>query len=194
MHPERVPEASHRVQRSHLAAALCRGRIHLKNLRDSLLDDTAQGVHDQAVAVVTADPAKTAEFNLTPDMLTDLKAPSPPMVPPSAPRAPPSPAASPNSTAPPTTSKTSSTASSSNSPPTIPPSPPPTPPPAKSSAPATTTNPNPPRPPCPPWRILEPLPGTGRALGFPPHGLFPLTAFRGPVKLGREWRQQANKN
>ncbi len=45
----------------------------LKNLRDSLLDDAAQVIHDEAAALVTADPVKMAEFNLTPTVLADLQ-------------------------------------------------------------------------------------------------------------------------
>jgi hypothetical protein len=45
----------------------------LKNMRDSLLDDAAQALHDEAAALVTANAAKMAEYNLTPAMLTDLQ-------------------------------------------------------------------------------------------------------------------------
>ena len=45
----------------------------LKALRDALLDETAQGIHDQAAALVAPDPAKTAEYNLTAAALTDLQ-------------------------------------------------------------------------------------------------------------------------
>ncbi|MEO5913404.1 MAG: hypothetical protein ABIS50_04170 [Luteolibacter sp.] len=45
----------------------------LKNLRDSLLDEIAQGVHDQAAAIVAAHAVKAADYNLTPAMLTDLQ-------------------------------------------------------------------------------------------------------------------------
>jgi hypothetical protein len=45
----------------------------LKNLRDSLIDDAAQVIHDEAAALVTADAAKMAEYKLTPLVLTDLQ-------------------------------------------------------------------------------------------------------------------------
>ena len=45
----------------------------LKGLRDALLDETAQGIHDQAAALVTSDPVKTADVGLTPAVLTDLQ-------------------------------------------------------------------------------------------------------------------------
>lgn len=45
----------------------------LKNMRESLLDDAAQVIHDEAEKLVTANPAKMLEFNLTPAMLTDLQ-------------------------------------------------------------------------------------------------------------------------
>ena len=45
----------------------------LQNLRDALLDDTAQDIHDQAAALVTADAVKAAEYALTPAALTDLQ-------------------------------------------------------------------------------------------------------------------------
>ena len=45
----------------------------LKNMRDSLLDDAAQAIHDEAQKLVTANPTKMAEYNLAPVMLTDLQ-------------------------------------------------------------------------------------------------------------------------
>lgn len=45
----------------------------LKNLRDALLDEAAQGVHDAAAALVAADPATAEEYNLTPAVLSDLQ-------------------------------------------------------------------------------------------------------------------------
>jgi hypothetical protein len=45
----------------------------LKNLRDSLLDDAAQVIHDEAALLVAADPVKMAEYNLTPTVLGDLQ-------------------------------------------------------------------------------------------------------------------------
>lgn len=45
----------------------------LQNTRDSLLDDTAQGVYDAAAPLVTANAAKLAEYGLTPAMLADLQ-------------------------------------------------------------------------------------------------------------------------
>ncbi len=45
----------------------------LKNTKDSLLDKVAQGIHDEAEAMITADPVKTAEYNLTATLLTDLQ-------------------------------------------------------------------------------------------------------------------------
>ncbi len=45
----------------------------LKNLRDSLLDDAAQVIHDEAAILVVADPVKMTEFNLTPAVLADLQ-------------------------------------------------------------------------------------------------------------------------
>jgi len=45
----------------------------LKNLRDSVLDDFAQVIHDEAAALVTANAAQLAEFNLTPAILSDLQ-------------------------------------------------------------------------------------------------------------------------
>jgi len=60
--------------KNHTAAAKFELKVGvLKNLRDGLLDKTAQGVHDEAAALVTADPVKTAEYNLTPAVLTDLQ-------------------------------------------------------------------------------------------------------------------------
>jgi hypothetical protein len=44
----------------------------LKNTRESLLDDVAQAIHDEAQKLVVANPAKMADYNLTPAMLTDL--------------------------------------------------------------------------------------------------------------------------
>ncbi|MES2440124.1 MAG: hypothetical protein V4584_13730 [Verrucomicrobiota bacterium] len=42
-------------------------------IREPLLDDAAQLIHDEAAALVTAQPVKMAEFNLTPALLTDLQ-------------------------------------------------------------------------------------------------------------------------
>jgi hypothetical protein len=41
--------------------------------RDALLDDTTQNIHDRAALLVAADPAKAAEYNLTPAALADLQ-------------------------------------------------------------------------------------------------------------------------
>jgi hypothetical protein len=45
----------------------------LKSLRDNVLDETAQGIHDQAAPLVSADPTKTGEVGLTPAVLNDLQ-------------------------------------------------------------------------------------------------------------------------
>ena len=45
----------------------------LKNTRESLLDDAAQVIHDEALKLVTANPTKMTDYNLTPVMLTDLQ-------------------------------------------------------------------------------------------------------------------------
>ncbi len=45
----------------------------LLNTRDGLLADLAQGIHDEADTLVTAQPAKLAEYGLTPLILTDLQ-------------------------------------------------------------------------------------------------------------------------
>ena len=56
-----------------LGAKFDLGEGTLKNTRDSQLDDLAQGVHDDAAALVTAQPAKLAEYGLIPAWLTDLQ-------------------------------------------------------------------------------------------------------------------------
>jgi hypothetical protein len=45
----------------------------LENLRDALLDEAAQGIHDQATALVAADSGKAAEYALTSVVLDDLQ-------------------------------------------------------------------------------------------------------------------------
>jgi hypothetical protein len=62
-------EASNHTQ----AALFQTTESSLRNMRDSLLDDTAQNLHDRAAELVAADPAKAAEYNLTPMSLTALQ-------------------------------------------------------------------------------------------------------------------------
>ena len=45
----------------------------LKTMRESLLDDLAQAIHDEAAMLVAANPAKMTDYKLTPVMLTDLQ-------------------------------------------------------------------------------------------------------------------------
>ena len=45
----------------------------MANTRDGLLADLAQGIHDEADTLVAAQPAKLAEYGLTPLILTDLQ-------------------------------------------------------------------------------------------------------------------------
>ncbi len=45
----------------------------LLRLRNTILDDTAQNIHDHAAAMLAADPAKAAEYNLTALSLADLQ-------------------------------------------------------------------------------------------------------------------------
>jgi hypothetical protein len=56
-----------------LAAKFDVNKGTLQNLRDAMLDKTAQGIHDEAAALVAADPVKTAESGLTEAALTDLQ-------------------------------------------------------------------------------------------------------------------------
>jgi len=59
---------------NHTQAALFKvSETSLNRLRDSLLDDTAQNIHDHAAALITADPVKAGEYNLTPISLTALQ-------------------------------------------------------------------------------------------------------------------------
>ncbi|MCX8497300.1 MAG: hypothetical protein ORN51_14050 [Akkermansiaceae bacterium] len=45
----------------------------LNNTKDAMLDKVAQGIYDEAAAIIAADPVKTAEYNLKPTLLTDLQ-------------------------------------------------------------------------------------------------------------------------
>ena len=56
-----------------LAAQCATTESKLKNTRDAVLDDLAQALHDTVAPFVTAQPAKLAEYGLTPAMLTDLQ-------------------------------------------------------------------------------------------------------------------------
>jgi hypothetical protein len=59
---------------NHTQAALFKvSESGLKRLRDSLLDDTAQNIHDHAAELIAADPAKAAEYNLTAENMTALQ-------------------------------------------------------------------------------------------------------------------------
>jgi hypothetical protein len=55
------------------AAAFLVTETSLITQRDALLDDTTQNIHDRAALLVAADPAKAAEYNLTPAALADLQ-------------------------------------------------------------------------------------------------------------------------
>ncbi len=60
-------------QNQTLAAKFQVAESTLKGLRDAVLDETAQGIHDEAAALVAADPVKTADVGLTHAVLTDLQ-------------------------------------------------------------------------------------------------------------------------
>ncbi|MEO5913568.1 MAG: hypothetical protein ABIS50_05010 [Luteolibacter sp.] len=61
------------IKNNTLAAKFDVTATSLGAIREPLLDDAAQLIHDEAAALVTADAAKMAEFNLTPALLTDLQ-------------------------------------------------------------------------------------------------------------------------
>jgi hypothetical protein len=59
---------------SHTQAAMFRiSESSLMELRDSVIDDTAQNLHDHAATLVANDPAKAAEYNLSATTLADLQ-------------------------------------------------------------------------------------------------------------------------
>jgi len=56
-----------------LAAKFAVKEGELKTMRESLLDDAAQAIHDEAEKLVTANPAKMLDYKLTPILLADLQ-------------------------------------------------------------------------------------------------------------------------